>query len=878
METSSQPLPTGTVTFLFTDIEGSTLLLQELGEAYGQVQGEHAAILRKAVAEGEGREIRTEGDSFFVAFPTASGALRAAVAAQRGLDAHGWPQGRPLRVRMGLHTGEGQLGGDDYLSIDVNRAARIAAAGHGGQVLLSDATRALLEQDLPDGVSLRDLGEHRLKDLALPIRIFQLRIEGLAEEFPEIKTLDARPTNLPLQLTSFVGRERELARVKELMGEHRLVTLTGAGGSGKTRLALQVAGELLGGFQHGAFFVDLTSVKDPALVPLTVAQALGLGVDPGGDALAAARAYLQDRELLLILDNFEQVAEGAGMVEDLLSAASKLRVLVTSRMTLRIFGEQEYEVPPFELPDAQRPWKELSRYEAVALFVDRARAVKPNFELTDATAPAVAGITARLDGLPLAIELAASRVRILTPKAILSRLDPRLPLLAASPRGRPERQRTMRGAIEWSYDLLQESERRLFARLSVFPGGCSLEAAQAVCDPGDLGMAVLDGLDALVEKSLVRQMESPSGELRFGMLETILEYAGGRLREEFDADASLRRLAEFLLSFAEEAETHLTMEDQVPWLDRCEREGPNLRLGIQWAVEAGEAEIGLRTASALWRFWQQRGPLWEGRRALDQLLALGESSPEVRAKALGAAGGLAWWGTDFEATRLHYEEALSLARQSGDPRIEMEALYNRAFVAAWSEGEGPQVAEDLFRRSLALAEDLGDRKGIARAHRGLGFLFAVITGEFASAVRLFETSLTLSEDLGERSEVSDTLISLGNAHRRLGEKDRARGYYLRGLDMMVASGNRPMSTGLLFLICALESEMGRHERVARLWGAAESAREVSGAVRPPVAARLIGDPVAVARQTLGDAVVGRALAEGRAMDLDAAIAFAHEDA
>jgi predicted ATPase/class 3 adenylate cyclase len=877
MDTSPQPLPTGTVTFLFTDIEGSTRLLQELGPGYEQVQDEHAAILRKTISEGEGREIRTEGDSFFVAFPTALGALRAVVAAQLELDSHSWSHGRPVRVRMGLHAGEGRLGGDDYLGIDVNRAARIAAAGHGGQVLLSNATRALVEQDLPDGVSLRDLGEHRLKDLALPIRIFQLRIEGLAEEFPELKTLDARPTNLPLQLTSFVGRQRELARVEALVGEHRLVTLTGTGGSGKTRLALQVAGELLGRFQHGAFFVDLTSVKDPTLVPLTVGQALGLSVDPGGDALAAARAHLRDRELLLILDNFEQVAEGAGMVDDLLSAASRLRVLVTSRMTLRIYGEQEYEVPPFELPDAQRPWKELSRYEAVALFVDRARAVKPNFQLTDATAPAVAGITARLDGLPLAIELAASRVRILTPKAILSRLDPRLPLLAASPRGRPERQRTMRGAIEWSYDLLEESERRLFSRLSVFPGGCSLQAAQAVCDPGDLGIAILDGLDALVQKSLVRQLETSDEELRFGMLETILEYAEERLREEFDGDATLRRLAEFLLTFAEEAETHVTMEDQVPWLDRCEREGPNLRLAIQWAVEAGEAEIGLRTASALWRFWQQRGPLWEGRRALDQLLALGESSPEVRAKALGAAGGLAWWDTDFQATRHHYEEALSLARESGDPRVEMEALFNRAFVAAWSDAEGPQVAEELFRQSLALAEDLGDRKGIARAHRGLGFLLAVVTGEFASAVRFFETSLKLSEDLGERSEVSDTLISLGNAYRRLGETERARGYYLRGLDMMVASGNRPMSTGLLFLICALESEIGRHERVARLWGAAESAREVTGAVRPPVAERLIGDPLAVARQSLGDEPVDRALAEGRAMDLDAAIEYAHQE-
>lgn len=878
MAPSPDPLPTGTVTFLFTDIEGSTRLLQELRDAYAKVQDEHAAILRRAISEGGGREIRTEGDSFFAVFPTALGAVGAAVTAQRALATHDWPDGRSLRLRMGLHTGEGRLGGDDYVAIDVNRAARIAAAGHGGQVLLSDATRGVVAQDLPDGVTLRDLGEHRLKDLALPIRLFQLQIEGLTAEFPELKTVDARPTNLPLQFTSFVARERELQRVKDLMAEHRLVTLTGPGGSGKTRLGLQAAAELLGSFRDGAFFVDLAPVRVPDVVPLTVARTLGVMVDPGGDAVKAAQAHLRDRQLLLLLDNFEQVVEAAGTIEALLAAAPQLRVLVTSRIPLQVYGEQEYEVPPFELPDPRSPREELSRYGAVALFVDRARAVRPDFELTDASAAAVAEIAARLDGLPLAIELAATRIRMLPPEAILSRLDQRLPLLAASARGRPERQRTMRAAIDWSYELLRDADRRLFARLSVFPGGCSLDAAEAVCDPGDLGTPLLDGLGALVEQSLLRRVDTAEGQPRFGLLETMLEYAAERLREDFDAEATQRRLAEFLLSFAEEAEGHLTMQDQLPWLDRCERELPNLRSALRWALDAQEAELGLRTAAALWRFWQQRGPLWEGREILDRFLALGVGPPAVRTKALGAAGGLAWWGTDFEATRRHYQEALSLAREAGDPRLEMEALFNVAFVAAWNEAEGPDVAEDLFRRSLALAEDRGDRKGIATAHGGLGFLLAVIRGDFAAAVPVFEKSLALWEELGERLQVSDTLISLGNAYRRLGETERARDYYLRGFDLMVASGNRPMSAGLLFLMCALESDMGRHERVARLWGAAETAREVTGAVRPPVADRLIGDPLTAARQALGDEAVDRALAEGSAMDLDAAIAYAHADA
>jgi tetratricopeptide (TPR) repeat protein len=516
--------------------------------------------------------------------------------------------------------------------------------------------------------------------------------------------------------------------------------------------------------------------------------------------------------------------------------------------------------------------------------------VKPAFVLTAADVPAVAGITARLDGLPLAIELAASQVRIFSPQAILTRLAQHLPMLAGSSRGRPERQQTMHDAIAWSYDLLEVPERRLFARLSVFPGGCSLEAAEAVCAPGDLGLPILDGLAALVEKSLIRPIETADAQPRFGMLETILEYADGRLRDEFDAEATCRRLAEFLLVFAEDVEPHLTLHDQTKWLDLCEREAPNLRRALRWAAEAGEADIGLRTAAALWRFWQQRGPIWEGRRALDELLALGGPAPEVRAKALSAAGGLAWWGGDYHSTRLHFEEALPLVQQSGDLRGEVDALYNLGFVTVWS-GAGDAVdraraegrfahadaAESLFRKSLAIAEELGDQKGIAKAHRGLGFVVGVARGKPAATVSIFEKAARMFEELGDRWELTETLVGLGNATRFSGDKERARAYYLRGLDLMMDAGNRPMSTGILFLVAALESEMERHERATRLYGAGESAREVTGAVTTPVGVRLMGDPVGMARQAIGDEAVDRALAEGRAMDRDAAIAYAHED-
>jgi predicted ATPase/class 3 adenylate cyclase len=882
-------LPTGTVTFLFTDIEGSTRLLSALGDGYAAILDAHSEIIRAAIGAHAGTEVSTEGDAFFAVFPSALNAVSAAAQAQRALAATPWPEGSSVNVRMGLHSGEGRLGGDNYVGLDVNRAARIAAAGHGGQVLLSDATRALVSRDLPEGLRLRDLGEHRLKDLALSVRIFQLDIDGLTGEFPVLRSLDARPTNLPNQLTRFIGREQELMRVKELIADHRLVTLTGPGGTGKTRLALEAAGELLGGFSDGAFFVDLAPIGDPDLVSLTVAQAIGLSVDPGGDALKAARAHLRDSELLLIVDNFEQIVQAAGAVEELLSAAPRLRVLVTSRLPLHVYGERVYEVPPFELPERGQSFEDISNSAAVSLFIDRARAVRPEFALNRANAPTVVAIAARLDGLPLAIELAASQVRVLGAQAILSRLEKHLPLPVGAAQRRPARQQTVRGAIAWSYDLLEDSERLLFARLAVFPAGCSLEAAEAVCDAGDLAIPVLDGLGALVEKSMLRPIETPDGEARFGMLETILEYAGERLREEYDAEATSRRLADFLLDFAEKAEPHLTMEDQVRWLDRCERESANLRSAIRWAVEAPESEIGLRTAAALWRFWQLRGPIREGRNALDRLLALGGASPAVRAKALGAAGSLAWWGGDYRATQLHFEEALPLVRESGDRQGEVDALYNLGFVTVWS-GAGDAVdraraegrfahadaAESLFRQSLALAEELGYRKGVAKAHRGLGFVLGVARGNPAATLTTFSEAAAMFEELGDRWELTETLVGLANATRFSGDKERARDHYLRAFDLMVDAGNRPLTTGILFLLAGVESELGHHERATRIHGAGEAAREVTGAVTTPVGARLMGDPLGMARQAIGDEAVDRALAEGRAMDPDATIAYAHE--
>src|SRR5215211_3906572 len=711
-------LPTGTVTFLFTDIEGSTGLLQTLGDRYPAVLDEHAAILRKAVADAGGIEVSTHGDAFFVVFTSPAAAVRAAVAAQLALADHDWSPGPPVRVRMGLHTGEGTRGGDDYAGLDVHRAARIADAAHGGQVIVSDTTRALVEQALPDGAALRDLGPHRLRGLAEPERLHQLAADGLPDEFPPPRTLDARPGNLPVALSSFVGRESEIAEVERLLDQTRLLTLTGPGGSGKSRLALAVAADLLLRFRDGAWFVDLAPVTDPALVLSAVANALGVPEAADRPILDGVKEHLRDRELLCVLDNFEQVAEAGPVLEELLTAAPGLRTVVTSRVVLSLRGEQEYAVPPLPVPDPERLPRDPAELEAMAavrLFRERAAAASPRFALTAANAPVVAEITARLDGLPLAIELAATRTKVLTPEQILDRLKRRLALLTSGPRSLPKRQQTLRAAIAWSYDLLEEAERRLFARLSAFTGGWTFEAAEAVCEPEAFGLDALDGLTSLVDKSLVRRVEPPGRPARFSMLETIREFGLEQLETLGDAEELRRRHAGWFLDLATDAEPHLTADDQGEWLDRCDSEHANIRAALRWAVEAGQADRAQAAAGALWRFWQQRGHLAEGRRWLEEVLAMpsGQGPTPARAKALTGAGGIAWWQEDMAAAQVFYEQALAIERELGDPARIAEALYNQGFILG-ARGDF-DAAVRLFEESLALFRGAGDETGMARA-------------------------------------------------------------------------------------------------------------------------------------------------------------------
>jgi predicted ATPase/class 3 adenylate cyclase len=751
-------LPTGTVTFLFTDIEGSTRLLAEVGDAaYGAIlDAERSIVVGAGEAEG-GIAFGSEGDAHFIAFSSAAAAIRAAVGAQRALAGHPWPA-TPVRVRMGIHAGAVQVVGNDYVGLEVHRAARVAAAGHGGQVLVTDAARALAADGLR-GIQLNDLGDHRLKDLARPERLFQVEADGLPSAFPALRTLDATPNNLPAQLTSFVGRA-ELAAATELLGRTRLLTLTGPGGTGKTRLSLALAGDCTDRFPDGAWFVPLAPVTNPDLIASAIAASIGL-LAPGQPPIDRVRNHLRDRTALLVLDNFEQVVDGAPLVADLLREAPRLTVIASSRAPLRVAGEQEFPVPPLSLPAAGVADVDgVMASEAVRLFVERAVAVRPDFVLTADNAPHVAEIVRRLDGLPLAIELAAVRIRLLSPAAIATRLTDRLGLLTAGGRDLPDRQRTLRGAIDWSHDLLEPDDRTLFARLGVFAGGGPLELAAAVCgldgDPAPLD--VDGGLERLAEQSLIRVVEDAHGDLRFEMLETIREYALARIAERGETAVLRDRHADAFLGFLREtASGGPGRADQGRRLDRLEDEHDNLRAAFDHLVSTGDTARASELAYGAWRFWHMRGHVIEGRSRLDRVLAMptwaGEPAPD-RLRALEAAGGLAYWAGDMTAASRWYREAVEAARAMGDERELANALFNLFFARRPTSDVDDWIAllaEDrsLLEEALATWTRLGDEDGVGRASWGLAEHFAY-AGDFDEAALHATRALEIFERRGDR--------------------------------------------------------------------------------------------------------------------------------
>ena len=811
-------LPTGTVTFLFSDVEGSTLILNELGaEQYANALAGHRAVIREACTNSGGVEVDTQGDAFFFAFPTAPGALAAASAITERLAANG-----PIRVRVGIHTGTPLVGEEGYVGHDVHRAARIAAAGHGGQVLVSASTAALLD------IELTDLGEHRFKDLGAPGRVFQL---GDAS-FPPLKTISN--TNLPRPASSFLGRQAELSEVlSRVEAGARLVTLTGPGGTGKTRLAIEVAASLVPEYRAGVFWVGLAALRDPALVTETIAHTLG-----AKDGLAA---HIAERELLLLLDNLEQVIEAAPELSELLQACPNLTMLVTSRELLRVQGEVEYPVPP------------LAEQEAIELFCERSQR-----EASDE----IAELCARLDSLPLAVELAAARTKAFTVSQIAERLSDRLDLLKGG-RDADARQQTLRATIEWSYELLSEDEQELFARLSVFVGGCTLEAAEEVCD------ADLDTLQTLVGKSLLRFANE-----RYSMLETIRDYARERLERRGEIDDLHRRHAEHLVAFAEAMEPELIGPDPARALDRVHADIDNIRAAFGWARDTGQSALELRLAYGLRRYWMDRGLVGEGRDLLEGAAVRGPVDMAWRrAMVLGSASGYAMRQGDMaEAQRLS-EEHLEIARLVGGATL-AAGLWGVA--SALKEAGEIEGARALYEEAVAVTRESGPPRALALSLFEVSALEAT-AGDFPRAVEACREALVTFASAEDAQGEAAAIIAIGRYGIELGCLDEGLAYARDGLLRSYELGNPTLvATALLPFADAARLETD-YPRGARLLGAAssilEEMGEIFGRYELDVHRRVEED----ARQTLGDGPFETAWAEGRAMSTDEAVDYALDE-
>ena len=822
--------PTGTVTFLFTDIEGSTKLARKLPDAWTMIQARIHDLLQTAVTTHQGYLFRAIGDEIVVAFEMALDALAAAISVQRALHTEDWGVIEPIRVRIGLHTGPATLRAGEYEGyLTLSHAKRLVSIAYGGQILLSEATEALLRDSLLKDITLRDLGEHRLKDFERVEHIFQVVAQDLPADFPPLKSLDVSPNNLPVQLNSFIGRSREIGEVKQLLSNERLLTLTGPGGSGKTRLALQVAAEMIEHFHDGVFFVALAPITDPGLVASTIAHPLGITETAGRSMVESLKDYLQSKSLLLLLDNFEQVISAAPFVAELLVACSELKIFVTSREGLRISGEVEYSVPPLELPNlTQLPSLEsLSQYPAVELFIQRAQAVKPDFRITNDTALAVAEICYRLDGLPLAIELAAARIKLLPPRAMLARLEHRLEFLTGGARDLPARQQTLRNAIAWSYDLLNENEQKLFRRLSVFVGGCTVDAVEAVAGDDPPGVSVLDQLGSLLDKSLLREVGGTNGEPRFVMLEMLREFGLEQLEASGEQETIRHRHANFFLALAEQAEASLESAEQVQWMHRMEQEHDNLRAALEWSKTAEDAgEICLRLAGTLGLFWEVRGYFSEGRERLAAVLTIktAQGRKAAHAKLLARTAELAFRQSDYPATISFAGESLAIYREVGDKQGIASSLIKLGNAATEVGDYG--IASEFLEEALTIWRDLEDKHGTARALISLGWN-SLRPGDYHLANVRLEEALALSRELEDTRGMGFELAGLGEVALRQGDTERAARLVEESLELRRHLGNKwgvGVSLGILGWVAMREGDWNR--AIARLGESLEVRREI----------------------------------------------------
>jgi predicted ATPase/class 3 adenylate cyclase len=814
-------LPSGTVTFIFTDIEGSTRLWQDHPDAMARAYARHDAILESAIASHGGVRYKTIGDAFQVAFPTAAGAIAAAYRAQRELGAESWELPSPLRVRMAIHTGAVDPDpGGDYRSPALNRLGRLLGAGYGGQVLLSQTTTELCRDALPGGVTLLDLGEQRLKDLSRPERIFQLAGEGLASEFPALKTIDRRPNNLRSQPTAFIGREGEVAHIASLLQREtvRLVTATGPGGIGKTRLCLQAAAELLDGFPDGVFVVELAPIADPEFLAGAIAGTLRLRDVVGQSHLELLIGHLRLAQMLLVLDNFEHLLAAAPVVSRILAECPQVKVLASSRSRLRLRGEIDVPVMPLNLPDATRIANpdELARIESVRMFIERAQEVTPTFALSSDNATAIAEVCRRLDGLPLAIELAASRTRMLPPAALLKRLTHRLPVLTGGARDLPERQQTLRGAIQWSYELLNPEEQALFRQCSVFTDGATLDALAAVSGADELD--VFDRLERLVDHSLIRQVES-FGEPRYAMLETIREFGVEMLVEHGELDDMSQRHAEHFATLTDRYSDLFGTDEYESWIRRVDVEHDNMRAALAWSL-ANDESLAFRILHALGGYWQYEGHLneaieWYGR--ADSRI----TDAANRARMLAHHAILIQMRGEFVVAGELADEALTLFRHL-DNRQGIVSMLQIVGYAAHVQGDRER-ARSLLGESLEIAREIEEFYELCEALNYYGYVL-YLQGAYKQARPILEEAAALSRSMTMVEGLSNILHSLGEVCRADGDMFGAANAYREGLISERRHTHQFGTVQLLGGVAVFAAQQERHVPAIRILGAEEAHR------------------------------------------------------
>jgi predicted ATPase/class 3 adenylate cyclase/Flp pilus assembly protein TadD len=868
-EVMEQPLPSGTLTLLFSDIEGSTRLLNQLGVQYGEALSVQRSIMRGEFTRWHGREMGTQGDSFFIVFSSVDDAIEAALAAQRRLASYEWPEGAAVRVRMGLHRGEPAVHDNEYVGMDVHRAARIASAAHGGQIVVSGPTAKAIDGRSPE-LTLKDLGWHRLKDIPEPEHIFQLLADGLTQDFPPLKSLGT-PTNLPPFPTPILGRDGELAEITaQFTGAGvRLVTLTGPGGSGKTRLAIAAADRLGSTRADGVYFVPLATATTADVMWSTIAETLGI---PGeGRAPPTFFEHIVQRDMLLVLDNLEQLTDAPFVVSELLAHAPHIAILATSRRPLHLTGEYQHPVPPLEIPAQELTATEAGSWGAVALFVHRAQMVRPSFRLSDGNVADVVAICSRLDGMPLAIELAAARMKLLAPHAILSRLDRSLEL-GSTEFERPTRQRTLRQTIAWSYDLLTADQQRLFRQLGVFGGSCDLDALAAVTQTG---ADPLDQVADFVDVSLARIVDDRSGEPRLDLLQTVRAFARECLHSTGEWDLTARRHAEHFLALIEDLGPRLRTAEYLGVRDRVEAELDNFRAALEWSLpregssDLGDVSTGFRLCRELTWFWYACGYPEEGRRWLERATGriTGEEPEEIA--VLHGLGIILLQQGESETARRLFTQCLDYWRARGDDSQTAKELNSLGIAYRYTDDQ--DKARELFEEGIVLAERSDDNSRLAAVLSNLGIL-EIDIGAPTSAINRFNQAIRLDRELGDAWAEACDRVNLAAARLHAGQIDDAY-QELRDISQPALSVNDvDLTIGLIELLAIVWAEKGDVRQSARLYGTSEAMRGQANLPRPPPDEAHLTRSLAKNRSSVSEAVWSAYVTEGRLLSREEAIA------